>query len=940
MSENLIGATTAVFPIRLSVAVSTTVDVEWSTRDGSAVAGSDYKAAAGTVTFLPGETEKQIEVQVYGQSITPADDKVFFIRLNPPSNAVLVDAILTCTINIIDDQGVPSVAVVVAEGRRGPKGDPGLSAYEQAVLMGYTGTLAEWMDQIADASKAADRAGDHAVSAAEDALKAQNAAKNAVFAGVVFPTAAEGVDPILGVQNGAYFNVRSPLSEHYIDEYQNVNGVAVATGKSYPTSDHFQNISEHTALPFVDGTSYKINRRVILANGDIVKSMVDSNANDPNVDMTGWSNTSNNVRTIETVSDLTAIINPKDGEVVFVKGYYAPTNLALSQPYFGGGLRTYVESRKNTNDGFLCINGWVLILDSINEFTPEHAGADDTDTTDTQSLQKLFALAYVQPISIVFERMYASTQEITCYYVQTHNKAISVSGRFAECGINFKGALSNKVLFDIHGYHARIDNISINEQTDSQNTNIGIRICGEDDHVSNIVMRGYFKKCILGVAALKSKFSNLDIQTANDTDENFVGIGLQLAACVNTDLTGTSFIGRTDCPMFTGLLDGETYESLKPPSYTQSITWDCEGIGIEGIKSVKSNTGLILKGLEIQVSRCISDFNKFKFFTLEGQLIKITDSWFACDNNTPANQEMIGSTGTGCAYATLTNNTFDGGQATEHGQTATFNFPFSTYIANISNYIACTVNAQNEALCLFNKPSISGGTPEWVISGLSDNSVVLPRFGKSKFSNGINIGKNIYQLNNAKLGIRIDSGETGIEISTALGTILSTCEGGLPVQTVTPDNTNVLKVGSMTSSGRSIAATGTINASGADYAEYMLKSETCGIIKAGDICGINADGLLTDKYDDAIDFVIKSTSPSIVGNDNHTADDRQKVDRIAFCGQVPVNVLGGKSGDYLIATRLKDGGISGEYIKSPTFDQYMRSIGKLLTGNTVKVLMH
>ena len=309
MSENLIGATTAVFPIRLSVAVASPVDVEWATRDGSAVAGSDYKATAGTVTFLPGETEKQIEVQVYGQAITPSDDKVFFIRLNPPSNAVLVDAVLTCTINIIDDQGIPSVAVVVTEGRRGPKGDPGLSAYEQAVLMGYTGTLTEWMDQIADASKAADRAGDHAVSASEDALKAQNAAdragdhavsasedalkaqnaaKNAVFAGVVFPTAAEGVDPVLGVQNGAYFNVRSPLSEHYIDEYQNVNGVAVATGKSYPTSDYVQDISEYIALPFVLETVYKLNQRVALTNGDIVKSAIDGNANNPNVDMTGW----------------------------------------------------------------------------------------------------------------------------------------------------------------------------------------------------------------------------------------------------------------------------------------------------------------------------------------------------------------------------------------------------------------------------------------------------------------------------------------------------------------------------------------------------------------------------------------------------------------------------------------------------------------------------
>ena len=33
---------------------------------------------------------------------------------------------------------------------------------------------------------------------------------------------------------------------------------------------------------------YLKNARVMLANGDIVKSTIDGNANDPNVDMTGW----------------------------------------------------------------------------------------------------------------------------------------------------------------------------------------------------------------------------------------------------------------------------------------------------------------------------------------------------------------------------------------------------------------------------------------------------------------------------------------------------------------------------------------------------------------------------------------------------------------------------------------------------------------------------
>ena len=77
------------------------------------------------------------------------------------------------------------------------------------------------------------------------------------------------------------------------------------------------------------------------------------------------------------------------------------------------------------------------------------------------------------------------------------------------------------------------------------------------------------------------------------------------------------------------------------------------------------------------------------------------------------------------------------------------------------------------------------------------------------------------------------------------------------------------------SNGRSINATGTINASGADYAEYMHK---CGdfTIEKGDICGINSDGLLTNVYDDSISFVIKSTDPSYVGGDTWNIEPKPK----------------------------------------------------------------
>lgn len=62
---------------------------------------------------------------------------------------------------------------------------------------------------------------------------------------------------------------------------------------------------------------YLKNARVMLANGDIVKSTVPNNIIDPNVDMTGWKKTDDN--TVESIADLLAIQNPKDGHVVYVK---------------------------------------------------------------------------------------------------------------------------------------------------------------------------------------------------------------------------------------------------------------------------------------------------------------------------------------------------------------------------------------------------------------------------------------------------------------------------------------------------------------------------------------------------------------------------------------------------------------------------------------------
>jgi len=175
----------------------------------------------------------------------------------------------------------------------------------------------------------------------------------------------------------------------------------------------------------------------------------------------------------------------------------------------------------------------------------------------------------------------------------------------------------------------------------------------------------------------------------------------------------------------------------------------------------------------------------------------------------------------------------------------------------------------------------------------------------------------------------------------------------------------VVYVAKDTVTNRSINAGGTINASGADYAEYMVKNGTFTINK-GDIVGVDSNGLLTNQYDNSITFMVKSTNPSYVGGDvwgteeivgkrpelpeNPTDADksaydlafaawkaameveRQKVDRIAYSGQVPVNVQGSHPGDYIIPICNSDGSIGGQAVSSAsvTFQQYQSAVGKVL----------
>ena len=95
------------FAVTLSPASGWEVTVDWATSGetgDTATAGTDFTAASGTLTFMPGETEQAVTVETTEDS-TSEDNETFTLTLSKPSNATLA-ADPTATGTIGDDDAL------------------------------------------------------------------------------------------------------------------------------------------------------------------------------------------------------------------------------------------------------------------------------------------------------------------------------------------------------------------------------------------------------------------------------------------------------------------------------------------------------------------------------------------------------------------------------------------------------------------------------------------------------------------------------------------------------------------------------------------------------------------------------------------------------------------------------------------------------------------
>lgn len=125
ITEGNRGTKKAKFKVTLDQADDEIVKVNYSTSNGSAKAGSDYRSRQGTLTFKPGQKTKTINIPIIGDRKVESNE-TFFVTLNSPTNAEIVDGSGKGTIKNNDKKSSskPSISITnvnIVEGDYGTK---------------------------------------------------------------------------------------------------------------------------------------------------------------------------------------------------------------------------------------------------------------------------------------------------------------------------------------------------------------------------------------------------------------------------------------------------------------------------------------------------------------------------------------------------------------------------------------------------------------------------------------------------------------------------------------------------------------------------------------------------------------------------------------------------------------------------------------------------
>jgi hypothetical protein len=93
-----VAGTTVTFDVDLSFAATAPVTVAYTTADGTALAGTDFTAVSGTLTFAPGQTQQTVTVPILLDTASTGSTNFYLDVSNPSSNAEIDGGQGTATI--------------------------------------------------------------------------------------------------------------------------------------------------------------------------------------------------------------------------------------------------------------------------------------------------------------------------------------------------------------------------------------------------------------------------------------------------------------------------------------------------------------------------------------------------------------------------------------------------------------------------------------------------------------------------------------------------------------------------------------------------------------------------------------------------------------------------------------------------------------------------
>jgi hypothetical protein len=146
VTEGNSGPSTFSIVLTLSKAATTAISVTVTTSSGTAIAGSDYTAKTGTVTFAAGSTSAIFTVSVTGDTLREGNETFNLLLSNATGGATISPT--SATMTILDDDAALNATAV------GP-GAGGATLTQAALAPAISVAVGEWLAAGADASRLA-----------------------------------------------------------------------------------------------------------------------------------------------------------------------------------------------------------------------------------------------------------------------------------------------------------------------------------------------------------------------------------------------------------------------------------------------------------------------------------------------------------------------------------------------------------------------------------------------------------------------------------------------------------------------------------------------------------------------------------------------------------------------------------------------------------------